>query len=276
MNRLFQHVSACVLIVSLLAGCTDSESPSVANDVNVNQVLPNQLPAEPAGINAIEPENTGSNPQLNKAEIIDAHIKAVGGLEAIKKIKSIVRVSEVISKSAAGEAIGTTTEVFDLAGDRGRVDLDLKDFKEAKGWRGQQGWRVNTEAPLRASTPDEVGVDKITSPVSIVQAISGAFGTEAFELVGNVQFDGKPCIKLTIVDNPLIVYLDAATKLIAGFEIEQFMVIYLGDYKEVEGIQMAYYSKADIIVLQTSFVSNVKQVNVNVEITDEQLAKPTK
>mgnify|MGYP001171602907 FL=1 len=276
MNRLFQHTGACVLIVSLLTGCTDSESPPVANDVNVNQVLPNQLPAEPAGMNAIDPENSGSNTQLNKAEIIDAHIKAVGGLEAIKKIKSIVRVSDVISKSAAGEAIGTTTEVFDLAGDRGRVDLDLKDFKEAKGWRGQQGWRVNTEAPLRASTPDEVGVDKITPPVSIVQAISGAFGTEAFRSVENVQFDGKPCFKMTIINNPLIVYLDAATKLIAGFEIEQFMVIYLGDYKEVEGVQMAHYSKADITVLQTSFISNVKQVNVNVEIADEQLAKPTK
>ena len=270
MNHLFQHVSASVLIVSLLTGCTDSESPPVANDVNVNQVLPNQLPAAPAGMNAIDPENAGANTQFNKAEIIDAHIKAVGGLEAIKKIKSIVRVSDVISKSAAGEAIGTTTEVFDLAGDRGRVDLDLKDFKEA------QGWRVNTAAPLRASTPDEGGGDKITPPVSIVQAISGAFGTEAFRSVENVQFDGKPCIKMTIINNPLIVYLDAATKLIAGFEIEQFMVLYLGDYREVQGVQMAYYSKADITVLQTSFVSNVKQVNVNVEIADEQLAKPTK
>ena len=275
MGHPLQHVTVLALIVSFLSGCTDSESAPVANDANVSQVQPNQLPAGSVGMNSVEP-GSSFNPQLNKAEIIDAHIKAVGGLDAIKKVKSIVKVSQVISKSAAGESSGTTTEVFDLVGERGRVDLDLQDFKEAKGWRGQQGWRVSTAAPLRASTLDEVGVDKITVPISIVQAISGAFGTEAFRSVENVQFDGKPCIKMTIINNPLIVYLDAATKLIAGFEIEQFMVIYLGDYKEVEGVQMAHYSKADITVLQTSFISNVKQVNVNVEITDEQLAKPTK
>ncbi len=274
MNHPFHYATVLALIVSFLTGCTDSESAPVANDPNVSQVQPNQLPAGSVGMDSVEP-GSSFNPQLNKAEIIDAHIKAVGGLEAIKKVESIVRVSEVISKSAAGESAGTTTEVFDLVGERGRVDLDLQDFKEAKGWRGQQGWRVNTAAPLRASTLDEVGVDKITVPVSIVQAISGAFGTEAFRSVENVQFDGKPCIKMTIINNPLIVYLDAATKLIAGFEIEQFMVLYLGDYREVQGVQMAHYSKADITVLQTSFVSNVKQVNFNVEITDEQLAKPT-
>ena len=274
MGHPLQHVTVLALIVSFLTGCTDSESAPVANDANVSQVQPNQLPAGSVGMNSVEP-GSSFNPQLNKAEIIDAHIKAVGGLDAIKKVKSIVKVSQVISKSAAGESSGTTTEVFDLVGERGRVDLDLQDFKEAKGWRGQQGGRVSTAAPLRASTLDEVGVDKITVPISIVQAISGAFGTEAFRSVENVQFDGKPCIKMTIINNPLIVYLDAATKLIAGFEIEQFMVLYLGDYREVQGVQMAYYSKADITVLQTSFVSNVKQVNLNVEITDEQLAKPT-
>ncbi|MCH2372243.1 MAG: hypothetical protein MK324_17220 [Pirellulales bacterium] len=274
MGHPLQHVTVLALIVSFLTGCTDSESAPVANDANVSQVQPNQLPAGSVGMNSVEP-GSSFNPQLNKAEIIDAHIKAVGGLDAIKKVKSIVKVSQVISKSAAGESSGTTTEVFDLVGERGRVDLDLQDFKEAKGWRGQQGWSVSTAAPLRASTLDEVGVDKITVPISIVQAISGAFGTEAFRSVENVQFDGKPCIKMTIINNPLIVYLDAATKLIAGFEIEQFMVLYLGDYREVQGVQMAYYSKADITVLQTSFVSNVKQVNLNVEITDEQLAKPT-
>ena len=111
-------------------------------------------------------------------------------------------------------------------------------------------------------------------PVSIVQAISGVFGTEAFRSVENVQFDGKPCIKMTIINNPLIVYLDAATKLIAGFEIEQFMVLYLGDYREVQGadgtlFESRYYGIANILCF------NVKQVNFNVEITDEQLAKPT-
>ncbi|MEC9095767.1 MAG: hypothetical protein VX776_03995 [Planctomycetota bacterium] len=266
-----QKMAVFVFCLGIISGCTN-EQPVESTKT---EVRPGQ-PPETVLSNSPTQQIAEPTPELNKAEIIEAHVRAVGGSEAIRKIKSIIRVSEVTSRSAAGEAIGTTTEVLDLARERGRVDTDLGEFKQAKGWAGEQGWRVSTLEPLRASTFDEVGIDKIVVPVSIVQAISGAFGTEAFRSIEKVQFNGKPCFKLTIVEDPLMVYLDASTKLIEGLELEKFMVIYLGDYKEVEGVQMPHYSKTDITVLQTSFVSKVQQVNFNREITDDQLAKPAK
>ena len=264
-----QKMAVCLFVLAVISGCTNEQPiESTATEVQPDQ------PVEMVPSNSQTQQNAGPIPEPDKAEILEAHVRAVGGSEAIRKIKSIVRVSDVTSRSDAGEVTGTTTEVLDLAGERGRVDTDLVEFKEAKGWQGLQGWRVNTFEPMRASTVDEVGVDKIVVPISIVQAISGAFGVEAFRSIENVQFNGKPCFKLTIVNNPLLVYLDASTKLIEGFEIEQFMLIYLGDYQEVEGVKVPFYSKTDVKVLQTTFVSKVKQLNFNVEITDDQLAKP--
>ena len=60
----------------------------------------------------------------SKEEVIETHLAAVGGVDALKKVKKYTRVSAITVEDSTGESNGTFHEAFDLVNDRSRVDLD--------------------------------------------------------------------------------------------------------------------------------------------------------
>ena len=210
----------------------------------------------------------------SKEEVIEAHLAAVGGVDALKKVEDYTRVSTITVEDSTGESNGTFHEVFDLVNDRSRVDLDLGTYKEAKAWQGQRGWKVTTFEPLRVLRPDEIAVERITVPLSSVHGILDSFGIDAFLQPVRVEFNGKSCIKLNFIGSALDIYINERTNLIEGYLIPEFMQLTLSDYKKIDGVMMFTSEKAEIFGLNTKYDLKVKKIEFNVDVDAAKFDKP--
>ena len=236
--------------VVMVVGCNNTQSPS------------------------IESPNTESPTATNIQNIIAEHIEAVGGAQAIQKIKTIRKFYSVTTSAPTGNANGTAEEMFDLIADRGWLYLDLGLYKESKGWTGQVGWKKSSFEPLRDLTAEELAADKIGMPVSIIFSLKDTFGSAAFLPPTKSKFNGQNCVKVKIVGSPLALYVNEKTKLIAGMEIPNLMRITLSNYKEVNGVQVPYHTNVEIFVVNTTVTSDLKKVEFNGKLDANKFSNP--
>ena len=165
-------------------------------------------------------------------------------------------------------------ETFDVIADRGRIDTDLGVFQESKGWTGQQGWKKNSFEPLRDLTAEELPLEKIAAPVSIIFILKDTFGSTAFLPATKSKFNDQDCVKVEIVGSPLALYVNEKTKLIEGMEIPNLLRITLSNYKKVNGVQIPYKTKAEIFTANSTFTSDLKKVEINSKFDTDNFSKP--
>ena len=236
--------------VVMVVGCNNTQSPS------------------------IESPNTESPTATNIQNIIAEHIEAVGGAPAIKQIKTIRKFSSVMTTAPTGNTTGTTEEMFDLIADSGWVGLDLGLYQESKGWIGQEGWKKTSFERVRDLTAEELPLDKIGMPVSIIFTLKDTFGSAAFLPPTKYKFNDQDCVKVEIVESPLALYVNEKTKLIEGIEVPNLMRITLSNYKEVNGVQVPYHTKVEIFVVNTTVTSDLKKVEFNGKLDANKFSKP--
>ena len=239
----------------MAVGCNNTESPSTESP-------------------STESANTESAGTINIQNIIATHIEAVGGAPAIKKIKTIRKFHSVITTAPTGNATGTTEEMFDLIADSGWVSLDLGLYQESKGWTGQEGWKKTSFERVRDLTAEELALDKIGMPVSIIFTLKDTFGSAAFLPPTKSKFNDQDCVKVEIVGSPLALYVNEKTKLIDGMEVPNLMRITLSNYKKVNGVQVPYQSKVEIFVVNTTVTSELKKVEFNGKLDPDKFSKP--
>ena len=226
------------------------------------------------GCDSTEAPNTDSSDTINIQNIIAEHIEAVGGASAIQEIKTIRKFHSIISTAPTGNANGTFMETFDVIADRGRIDTDLGVFQESKGWTGQQGWKKNSFEPLRDLTGEELSIEKIVMPVSIIFTLKDTFGNAAFLPATKSKFNDHVCVKIEIVGSPLALYVNQKTRLIEGMEIPNLLRITLSNYKKVNGVQIPYKTKAEIFGANSTFTSDLKKVEFNEQFDVDKFTKP--
>jgi hypothetical protein len=246
--------------VVMVVGCNNTQSPSIESP---NTESPNT-----------ESPNTKSPTATNIQNIIAEHIEAVGGAPAIKQIKTIRKFSSVMTTAPTGNATGTTEEMFDLIADSGWVGLDLGLYQESKGWIGQEGWKKTSFERVRDLTAEELPLDKIGMPVSIIFTLKDTFGSAAFLPPTKYKFNDQDCVKVEIVESPLALYVNEKTKLIEGIEVPNLMRITLSNYKEVNGVQVPYHTKVEIFVVNTTVTSDLKKVEFNGKLDANNFSKP--
>ena len=248
-----------------MAGCDSTESPST--EAPSTEAPSTESPRT-------ESPSTDSSDTINIQNIIVEHIEAVGGASAIQEIKTIRKFHSVISTAPTGNATGTIEDIFDLIADRGRIDLDLGLYKESKGWTGQQGWKTSSFEPLRDLTAEELPIEKIGMPVSIIFTLKDTFGSTAFLPATKSKFNDHDCVKVEIVGSPLALYVNQKTKLIEGMEIPNLLRITLSDYKKVSGVQVPYKTKVEIFGANSTFMCDLKKVEFNGKFDADKFTKP--
>ena len=271
MNRSSFVIPAILLGFLFLTGCSQTESTS-GDPAKVET-----QDAQDAGVSEASTEKSQvstSKKAPSKEEIVEAHLDAMGGADAIKKIESIVRVSTMESQSLTGPASGTVTEVFDFVADQARIDLEFGVYSESKGWRKQQGWKKTSDVPLRALSAEELAYERIGMPISLVYTVFDLFGIDAFLPPVRARLNDQDCIKLNFVGSELDVVINDQTKLIQAFQIPDFMRITFSDYREIEGVMMAYKTKIEIKPGNQTLVIQLESVEVNSKLDAARLEKP--
>jgi len=258
-----------------MVGCNSTESPSTESpSTESTSTESTSTESTSTESTSTESPSTESSETINIQNIIADHIEAVGGASAIQEIKTIRKFHSVISTAPTGNATGTIEDMFDLVADRGRVDVDLGLYRESKGWTGQQGWKTSSFEPLRDLTAEELPIEKIGVPVSIIFSLKDTFGSAAFLPATKSKFNDQDCVKVEIVGSPLTLYVNEKTKLIEGMEIPNLLRITLSNYKKVNGVQIPYKTKAEIFAANSTFTCDLKKVEFNGKFDTDNFSKP--
>ena len=150
-------------------------------------------------------------------DIINKHIKAIGGRDAILAHKSMHGTGTV---SVPSSAMNGTIEIFSAAPNLQVIKISMGGLGEiTEGFDGSHGWSLN---PLTGPTL-KVGkeLDQVKLDADFYSDLRDPKTYPEVKTVDKVTFDGRPCYKvaLTRIDGSQdIDYYDVETGLRAGSE----------------------------------------------------------
>jgi outer membrane lipoprotein-sorting protein len=180
-------------------------------------------------------------------EIIDKHIKALGGIEKLKAIQSVKATGKVKAGPMEFPAV-----MLKSRPDNFRLDFTVQGMTGTQAYDGTTGWAVmpfmgkkdpeKMDEDMQKSMKDEADFD---GPLVDYKAKGNKV-----ELLGKEDVEGSPAYKLHLTTKSGTesnLYIDAETYLaikseskrkVQGQEVESETVI--GDYKEVDGLLMPH------------------------------------
>ncbi len=171
-----------------------------------------------ASLYAQAPAKSDAPPALpNARDIINKHIEAIGGREAILAHKSMHGTGTI---SVPANGMNGTIEVFGAAPNLQVIKISMGGIGEiAEGFDGAHGWSMN---PVTGPTL-KVGkeLDQVKLDADFYSDLRDPKTYPEVKTVDKVTFDGRPCYKvaLTRVDGAQDVdYYDVKTGLRAGVE----------------------------------------------------------
>ena len=196
-------------------------------------------------------------------DIIEAHVKALGGKEAVSKVDNVKRKAKVSLEGGFGSMNGTAEEIVDLKGKRYFSNLDLGQYKKIQAMTGDTGWFKGTDGDGEMNAQD-IGFAKMNLGVS---PLLSAYGTtkKFMKLKGTEKFGDTQCHVIAV--GPNVEYLvDTKSSLLQGMKISDVGTISMSNYKEVEGVQFpakrAFNIEAQGMTIEYEFTS----IKINVEI----------
>ena len=206
--------------------------------------------------------------------IIDEHIKAVGGADNLAKIKTLHKAGKVSLQGPFGQFEGSMEESYDIAGNKGHRLMDLAIFVIESAWTGEEGWQDGPPEGLRDMREDELGMAKMNAAASLVANVKDQFGMAAFKEPKDATFNEKECTEIEIVDSPLTVYVNKETKLMEGLKANDQVEITFDDYKAVDGVQFAHKMTTVVSEQDIEIVNEFEKIEPNAEIDESLFAKP--
>lgn len=209
-------------------------------------------------------------------DIMEAHIKAVGGSDAIAKIKTIRRAGNISGEGSFGAFSGTVEEIFDLSNDRGYTSMSLPGYVRKTGWSGNSGWVSDPQAGVSDMPAEELLQAKSNSGPSPLAAIYAKQGAGAFKEAGEGEFNGKKCtvVKAEVEGSPTIFYINQKTKLLAGMSIPGNGEMTFENHKAVNGVQFAGKSTVKNAAQSITTITEYNTTEVNGEIDTTKFKRP--
>lgn len=176
-------------------------------------------------------------------EIIDKHIKAMGGIEKIKAVQTVKATGKM--KMGPMELPLTLTKARPGSV---RLDFTLQGMTGTQAYDGTTGWTVMPF--MGKKDPEKMSDDSLKQIVEEADFDGSLIDYKkkgnTVELLGKVDVEGSPAYKLKIVTKQgteSIDYIDAesyfvikteAKRVVQGQEMEGETVV--GDYKQIDGV----------------------------------------
>lgn len=213
-------------------------------------------------------------------EIVDKHVAALGGLEKINAVKTVVT---NLSLAVQGMEIPVVTTV--VVGKALRSEMSIMGNSMVTVVDGTSGWMIRPAMMQGTGEPEELPADQLKQQMGQLSP----FGTlvdrktngSSVELVGKEQVDKKDVyhLKVTTKEGQVIdEYLDAATYLVTKVKTTtngQEGEISFSDYKEVNGVK--FPNTMEITGGQMGVISFItNKITVNSPVDDAIFKKPAK
>jgi hypothetical protein len=213
-------------------------------------------------------------------ELMEKHIAAIGGREALKKVTSLDAVGTMEIVAMGGTA---TTEMLKKAPDKYLNVTNVDGYGEVKeGYDGTAGWSSEPQNGLV-----DVGGARLAAMKRQAQFQGELKWKELYakgEVMGKEQVNGRDAWKLVLTPaegKPEVQFYDAETflllKHISTAESDQGVAeipAEMSDYKDIgNGVKMPYTIKITMPGIGDLIV-RYKEYKVNVDIDDAKFSKP--
>lgn len=161
----------------------------------------------------------------NIQEIIDGHIEALGGWEAINGVESIQRSGRVRRTGSGGEMSGTIRLIL-IPGKKAYQEIDTGDFAVTMGWNGVTGWSRSSAGGLQKLQGG--GLNQIRSQASLDPLIDLRRNPQDFSdvrVLPDESLDGLAHHVIQYVapegELPIKAYISKETRLLTRVRLEQ-------------------------------------------------------
>jgi hypothetical protein len=140
-------------------------------------------------------------------EILQAHFKAVGGLDLLSRIKTVERSGVAEMGGILGDMEGTIRRVV-VVGKKSYEDMNLSGFREITGWNGTSGWKSSSTDGLLDLLGSDLDNAKSAVFLDPLQEIYEQSGSSAFTQGQDATIYNHECVTLEILDGLLTYYID--------------------------------------------------------------------
>ena len=248
------------LALTLLAGCSQSTTPSGSPPATTEPVSSTPVTA----------------PAATPAEgIIADHIRAMGGAEAVARIKTMPLTGQISGSSGGFAFSGTIEETYDVAQDRGYMAMEMTGFFRRDGWSGEVGWTHDTQNGVVDTAAEELLANKLIGQPGPLVALAAERGAGALKELGEREWNGQQCTVVTVEGSPVEFYLNQETKLIEGMSVPGTIDVTFADYQAVEGVPLAGKRTLQVSQPATTVTYVIEATELNGQIDVARFDKPS-
>jgi hypothetical protein len=213
-------------------------------------------------------------------EIVDKHVAALGGLDKIKAVNTIIT-----DRSLAVQGMEIPNKTTLVVGKSVRTESTVMGNVMVMVADGTAGWMIRPTMMGGTGEAEDMPADQLKQQISSLDPFGGLVNYKekgnAIELVGKEKLDKKDVfhLKLTTKDGQVMdQFLDAETYLVSKVKISmngQDGEIDLSDYKEVEGVK--FPNTMEISNPQMGAMSFItSKVVVNSKVDESIFKRPVK
>jgi len=212
-------------------------------------------------------------------DVLDKYVKAIGGKEAIEKVKS-----RSMKGSFDIEAMGVSApvEIFAKAPNKNALKIDIPNMGVVNRiFDGATGWESNPMSGLRELSGVELAQMKRSSDFYANINLKKQYAkmeVKGKEKVGSYEtyvIEAAPA-----EGSPEKLYFDVNTGLQVRHDVEadgpqgkMTAEIYMDDYKDVDGVKIPHTMKQ--VNQMMTWVMKITEIKNNVEIDDAKFNKPS-
>jgi zinc protease len=243
---------------------------------------PTEAPKAPTKDEAKKEGNSPSSPAAASPsvdEILEKYVKALGGKEAIEKLRS--RISKGSFDIEAANLSGSL-ESFAKAPNKNATNISIQGFGDINSvYDGTKGWSSDPFSGLRELSGLELATTKRES--DFYSPLNFKKNYTKLEVKGREKVASSEAyvVEATPAEGtPEKFYFDANTGLVVRQDSERESPqgklpaeIYFEDYKEVDGIKIPYLTK--FITPAFAFSVKLTEVKHNLEIDEAKFNKPS-
>ena len=220
-----------------------------------------------AAVSAVSAQQTLTDPY----EILNRYFQAAGGLDRLKAVKT-----EYVDGKLVIGAMEGTLRSWSEKPDKLRTDIDLGIFKLTQADNGKFQWTIDGNGKIQKITnPDDASIKRKELKKKLAEYGYAEKNSPVFKIKPqNIEkIDGKDCyaigISNTINKDLITYYFDRNTFLMeksVSIEADESNDTYYGDYREISGIKIPFYTKSISHLTQQAQEIFISKYESNIEI----------